>query len=112
MLVNGKKFIAALAFCFAALPAWAGHIDSHDWTPYQPVTIVNHGNSTRGHYQLKAEEGKSELEVTSKGKVVATVPCSWTQLPAKASDSEVSTDGVKVTGVQFAGRPSAIQINP
>jgi hypothetical protein len=111
MLVNRKKFIATLAFCFAALPAWAAHMDSMDWTPDQPVTIGT-TQIQPGDYQLKAEEGKSELQVTAKGKVVATVPCTWTQLPAKAADSEVSTDGVRVTGVQFAGRPSAIQINP
>jgi hypothetical protein len=64
-----------------------------------------------GQYQLKAEEGKAELQVVAKGKVVATVPCHWTELSAKPSDSQVSTDGDKVTQVQFGGRTSAIQIN-
>jgi hypothetical protein len=65
----------------------------------------------RGQYQLRAEEGKSELQVIQKGKVVATIPCQWIQLPAKASYSQVLTDADKVAQVQFGGRIAAIEFN-
>jgi hypothetical protein len=43
--------------------------------------------------------------------VVATVPVHWTTLPAKAANSEILTDGNKVTEVEFGGRNQAVQIN-
>jgi len=49
-----------------------------------------------GHYQLTAEEGQSELQVISGGKVTATVPCRWTHLTNKAADSEVQTNNSQV----------------
>ena len=64
-----------------------------------------------GQYELKAEEGKSELQVLQKNKVIATVPVHWTTLPAKAQSSEIQTDGNKVTEVEFGGRAEAAQIN-
>jgi len=63
-----------------------------------------------GQYELKAEEGKSELQVLAKNKVIATVPIQWTKLPAKARTSEIVTDGSKVTEVEFDGRIEAAQI--
>jgi len=74
-----------------------------------------------GTYSLKAEEGKSELQVVkvdaalpptiANGKVVTTIPCHWTELTAKPFSSRIYTDGDKVTQVEFAGRTSAIQFN-
>jgi len=64
-----------------------------------------------GQYELKAEEGKSELQVVHNGKVIATVPCHWTTLPTKPQGSEISTDGDKVTEVEFGGSTAAVQIN-
>jgi hypothetical protein len=64
-----------------------------------------------GQYELKAEEGKSELQVIAKNKVIATVPIQWTKLPTKARASEIVTDGSKVTEVEFEGRIEAAQIS-
>jgi hypothetical protein len=110
LLRNTKKVAGIIVFCLVALPLWAARVDSIDWAPTRSMTIGGM-QIQPGQYQLKAEEGKAELQVIAKGKVVATVPCHWTELPAKASDSQVSTDGDKVTQVQFVGRTSAIQIN-
>ena len=63
-----------------------------------------------GQYELKAEEGKSELQVIAKNKVIATVPIQWTKLPTKARTSEIITDGSKVTEVEFGGSAEAAQI--
>ena len=64
-----------------------------------------------GQYELKAEEGKSELQVIAKNKVIATVPIQWTKLPTKARASEIVTDGSKVTEVEFSGSAEAAQIS-
>ena len=64
-----------------------------------------------GQYELRAEEGKSELQVRQNSRVLATVPIQWTTLPTKAQNSEIVSDGSKVTEVEFAGRTEAAQIN-
>lgn len=105
-----KRVLVSLAFVLAALPVWAAHVASVDWVPTRSMTIG--GTQIQpGSYSLRAEEGKSELQVVAKGKVVSTIPCHWTQLPSKASDSQVATDGDKVTQVQFAGHASAVQFD-
>ncbi len=105
-----RKVIIASAFSLAALPLWAAHSLSTDWNPEQPITIGT-TQIQPGQYQLKAEEGKSELQILQRNKVVATVPVHWTTLPAKAANSEILTDGNKVTEVEFGGRNQAVQIN-
>ena len=110
MRSNAKKSLVVLALSIAAIPAWAAHAYSTDWSPETPITI----GSTQiepGQYELKAEEGKSELQVVHNGKVIATVPCHWTTLPTKPQGSEISTDGDKVTEVEFGGTTAAVQIN-
>lgn len=110
MRLNVKKSVVVLALSISALPLWAAHIDSTDWSPTQPMTIGT-TQIQPGQYELKAEEGKSELQVLQKNKVIATVPVHWTTLPAKAQSSEIQTDGNKVTEVEFGGRAEAAQIN-
>lgn len=105
-----KKALVALAVSFLALPLWAAHIDTIDWSTDQ-ATSIGGPQVQPGQYQLRAEEGKTELQVVQKGKVVATIPCQWVQLPSKPSSSEVLIDGGKVTQVQFAGRTGAVQFN-
>jgi hypothetical protein len=110
MLSNGKKYLAVFAFSLITLPVWAAHMDSITWETSQPMTI----GSTQivpGHYQLRAEEGQAKLEVIQNGKVVATIPCTWMQLPTKAENSEVQANNNQVTQVQFGGRTEAIQFN-
>jgi hypothetical protein len=110
LILHRKKTLIALAFSLVALPLWAAHVDSTDWNPSQSM-MIGSTQLQRGQYQLRAEEGKSELQVIQKGKVVATIPCQWIQLPAKASYSQVLTDADKVAQVQFGGRTAAIEFN-
>lgn len=110
MHLNRKKFFISLAASLVALPVWAAHIYATDWSPSQPISIGT-TQIQPGQYQLKAEEGKSELQVLQKNKVIATVPIHWTTLTAKPRSSEIQTDGTKVTGVEFEGKAQAIQIN-
>jgi hypothetical protein len=105
-----KKSFVALVFSLAAFPLWAAHTYSTDWSPINSITIGT-AQIQPGQYQLKAEEGKLEVKVMQKNKVVATVPCHWKQLPAKPHDSEIVTDGGKVTEVQFSGSIQAVEID-
>jgi len=110
MRLNRKTYLFAFAFSFIALPIWAAHTDSMSWEPSQAMTI----GSTQvkpGNYYLRAEEGQSELQLIHDGKVIATIPCRWTQLTNKAADSEVQTNNNQVTRVQFDGRTEAILFN-
>jgi hypothetical protein len=107
---NSKKSLIALAISVAAFPLWAAHNYSTDWNPTQPV-MIGTTQIQPGQYELKAEEGKSELQVLRKNKVIATVPVHWTTLKSKPQSSEILTDGTKVTEVEFGGRTEAIEIN-
>ncbi len=111
MRLSTKKTLVTLAISFFAFPLWAAHIDTADWNADQAISIG--GTQIKpGQYLLRAEEGKSELQVIQKGKIIATIPCQWIQLQSKPSNSQVQTDGGKVTQVQFGGRTSAVQFNP
>ena len=110
MLSNRKKYLAVFAFSLITLPVWAAHMDSITWEPNQPISIGT-TQVKPGTYQLRAEEGQSELQVLQNGKVIATVPCTWMHLPNKAEYSEVQTNNNQVTQVQFGGRTEAAQFN-
>jgi hypothetical protein len=69
--------LAAFAFSLITLPVWAAHTDSLSWVAIEP-TAIGSAHVMPGNYQLRAEEGKSELQVIHDGKVIATVPCHWT----------------------------------
>lgn len=110
MISHGKKYLAVLAFSLVALPVWAAHTDSLSWEPTQAVRIGS-AQVMPGQYELRAEEGQSNVEVMHNGKVVAAVSCNWVKLPRKADNSEVQTNSNQVTQVEFSGRSEAIQFN-
>jgi TRAP-type mannitol/chloroaromatic compound transport system substrate-binding protein len=89
-----------------ATPIWAAHSNSVSWTVTEPTTIG--GTEIKaGDYVIKVDDGGSQLQVLSRGKVVAQL----TQLSAKAQASEVDADGGKVTQIKFAGKNSAVSFN-
>jgi hypothetical protein len=110
MRFTDKIYLVAFALSVFTFSLWAAHTDSIPFETTQPTTI-GATQLNPGSYELRAEEGQSELQVIRDGKVIATVPCQWTQLTSKAADSEVQTSNNQVTGVQFAGRTDAIQFN-
>lgn len=61
-----------------------------------------------GDYVLRVDDGGTHVDVLGRGKVVAQVPCQWTQLPGKAQASEVDVDGNKVTQIKIGGKTSAV----
>jgi hypothetical protein len=105
-----KIYLVVFAFSVFTLSLWAAHTDSISFETTQPTTIGT-TQLNPGNYELRAQEGQSELQVIHDGKVIATVPCQWTQLTNKAADSEVISSNNQVTGVQFAGRTESIQFN-
>ncbi len=109
MRPNRKMYLATAVFLLFSLPAIA-RTDSLSWQVFQPVTIGT-TQLKPGTYELKAEEGQSELQIRSNGHMVATIPCHWIQLSAKAPNSGIETEGSQVTQVHFSGTTAAIQFN-
>jgi hypothetical protein len=107
---NRAKYFAAFAFSLIAFPVWAAHSDSMSWEITRPTTI-GPAQVKPGNYVFRAEEGQSELQLIQDGKVIARVPCHWTQLTNKAAYSEVKTLDNQIIQVQFAGRREAIQFD-
>ena len=110
MRLDKRQCLSVFAGLLLATPIWAAHSNSVSWNVSEPTTIG--GTEIKpGDYVIKADDGGSQLEVLSRGKVVAQVPCQWTQLSAKAQASEVDVDGGKVTQIKFAGKNSAVSFN-
>ena len=103
----------AVTVVLIVLPMWAKpkaeRTDTATWQTAEAV-MVGTTQIQPGEYTLRAEESGKMLEVLHDGKVVAQIPCHWIELPKKAADTEVSTNGNKVTQVEFAGRTEALQI--
>jgi len=108
--LNKRQYVSAFAGLLLAVPIWAAHTNSVAWNVSQPATIGG-TQINPGDYVIRAEDGGSQLEVLSRGKVVAQVPCQWTQLPQKAEASEVDVDSGQVTQVKFGGRTAAISFS-
>jgi hypothetical protein len=102
-----RKSLGSFALLLAALPVWAAHMYTVTWSVSQPTTLGN-TEIKPGDYELRVEEGQTQLEVTSHGKMVAKVPCHWIQLPSKATGSGVEVDNNKVTAVEFSGKTAAL----
>ena len=111
MLIRRTQYLGgALAVLILVAPSLASpRKDTTDFNPTQPTTIGN-TQLQPGQYTLEATEGQNQLQVLRDGKVVATVPCHWFQLPAKADNSEVLSNNNQVTEIRFQGRPQAVQI--
>jgi hypothetical protein len=108
MRLKSIQLIAAFTLLTLAAPVWA-----HSRT----ATAISDGTTTvagtqlkAGDYLLKVDDNASQLQVIQNGKVVATVPVQWIQLPQKPSSTEVLLDGNKITQVDFGGDIQAVQI--
>ncbi len=110
MRLNKGLYFGALAALLASVPIWAAHTNMVTWNVTQPTTIG--GTEVKpGDYVIRADDGGTQLEILSRGKVVAQVPCQWTQLAQKAQASEVDEDSGQVTAVKFAGKTAAISLS-
>lgn len=110
MRLNKIQCLSVFAGLLLAMPIWAAHSNSVEWDVSQPTTIG--GTQVKpGDYVIRVDDGGSQLEVLSRGKMVAQVPCQWTQLSQKAEASEVDVDGGQVTQIKFGGKNSAVSFN-
>ena len=112
MKLHARHFLGVLIVVALSMPLWAHSSVRTDSTPYDPMSAVMVGKTSLqpGHYRLKAKEGQSQLNILHDGKVIATVPCHWVQLPSKASNSEIFSDKHQVTRVEFRGREEALKV--
>jgi len=104
-----RKSLTSITLLLAAVPVWAAHMYTMAWTVTHPITIGNL-EVKPGDYELRVEEGQTQLQVISHGKMMIEVPCHWIQLPSKAASSQVEADNNKVTGVQFGGKTAALDL--
>jgi hypothetical protein len=107
--LTSKKYIGVLASLLFATTLLAAHADSVTWN-VSKSTMLGSTEVKPGQYEIRAEEGKDQLDVISKGKVVAQVPCHWIQLPSKANASLVEVDDGRVTQIEFGGKTSAVDL--
>jgi hypothetical protein len=102
-----SRFITALVATAMALPIWVAAADSIHKTVHIGSNATVAGKTlTEGDYDLMVNGNQAKF--TSKGKVVAEVPCTWKTLPAKADHDIVMIDGGALTEVQFQGKTQAI----
>lgn len=107
MRLNGKQSLVLFAIVFLALPVYARTV-SLLWTVSHPVMLA--GTQVQpGDYELKTEEGQTQLQVERNGKVIVEVTCKWIQLPAKAASDQVLVSDGHVTQIDFSGRTEALQ---
>lgn len=105
-----KRCLSVVAALLLAMPIWAAHTNTVSWDVSQSTTIG--GTQIQpGAYILRVDDGGSQVQVLSRGKVVASIPCQWTQLPQKAQNSEVDVDSGQVTQVKFEGKTGALTFN-
>jgi hypothetical protein len=109
MKLNWKNTLGGLALLAMALPVW-GHTDSIQYVATQPTTIAGY-QLAPGSYELKADDATKTVTVQQDGSVVTQVPCKIIQLPQKAPQSEVLSNGSKVTGIHFSGKTEAVDFN-
>jgi hypothetical protein len=90
-----------------ALPIWATAADTIHKTVHIGSNATVAGKALNsGDYELVVDGNQAKF--TSKGKVVAEVPCTWKNLPAKAEHDMVMIDSGAVTELQFQGKTQAI----
>lgn len=102
-----SRLITAVVATAMAMPIWVTAADSIHKTVHIGSNATVAGKTlTEGDYDLMVNGNQAKF--SSKGKVVAEVPCTWKNLPAKAGHDIVMIDGGALTEVQFQGKTQAI----
>ena len=103
-----SRFITALVAIGMALPIWSAvAADSIKKTVHFGATATVAGKTLQeGDYDLVVTG--TQAKFSSKGKVVAEVPCTWKTLPAKSEHDMVMITGGAVTEIDFQGKTQAI----
>jgi len=103
-----SRFFTALVATAMALPLWVtAATDSLHKTVRLGATVTVAGKTLQaGEYDLVVSGNQAKF--SSKGKVVAEVPCTWKTLPAKADHDLVLSSGGTVTEIEFKGTTQAI----
>ncbi len=107
MYLNKKQCLSVLAGLLIATPIWASHTSTISWNVSSP-TMIGGTEVKPGEYVIRIDDGATQAEVMSHGKMVVEVPVQWTQLTEKARASEVDVDSGKVTQIKIGGKTSAV----
>jgi hypothetical protein len=103
-----SRLFTALVATGMALPLWVtAATDSLHKTVRLGATATVAGKTLQaGEYDLVVNGNQAKF--SSKGKVVADVPCTWKTLPAKSDHDMVLTSGSTMTEIEFKGTTQAI----
>jgi hypothetical protein len=106
-----KQLFGGLAILVFALAVWARPDKTYtaEWDNSQ-ATMIGNTQIEPGTYQIQAHENQNTLDIVRNGKVVAQTPCHWIQLPKKAQDTEVDTNGNQIVQIEFSGKTEAIRV--
>jgi hypothetical protein len=108
MRLKSIQLLAAFTLLTLAAPVWA---HARTATAYiNDTTTIGTTQLKPGEYQLKVEDGATQLQIMQNGKVLAVVPVQWIQLPNKPADTTVVLEGNQITEVDFGGNTQAVQI--
>lgn len=113
MRSHAKHYLGVVAILILAMPLWAGKNTPRIYSAHfeaSRVTMIGTTELQPGNYTFQVKEAQNQLDVIKDGKVIATVPCQWIQLPKKAVGSEIQSDENRVTEIDFAGRTEAVKI--
>jgi hypothetical protein len=107
--MNLQRSIVAVAgtllLCGASAAAFAGSHSKYHLT-ISDANILDGTPLEPGDYTIQVANHQATFETD--GHVVATAPCSWRQLRAKAQDTEVLTTHNRIMELQFAGKRQAL----
>ena len=111
MEIRMKTCFAVVAALVLSLPIWA-RTDSAHLVVEHTVTIGAQ-QLEPGTYNIRANDGGKEISIAraDNGRVVASVPCEWVQLPQKARQTAVRFDADRVVEIDFSGKTEAVAIH-
>ncbi|MFZ3217114.1 MAG: hypothetical protein WA192_13745 [Candidatus Acidiferrales bacterium] len=109
MKIGTKTCLTLVAALGLTLPLWA-RTDTIPLVVDHPVAIGAQ-QLPAGSYNLKTKDSDNQITIrrAGDGKVVASVPFQWIDLPQKARQSEVLLQSDRVVQIEFGGQTKAIQ---
>lgn len=101
-----KFYLVAFAILALTMPAWAKTFKQT--VDFSEKRTIGSTELKPGSYEISADDSKMEVNISQKGKVIATVQGQW----VKTSDKTQGLDsqGDKITQVRFHGSSQAFQL--
>jgi tetratricopeptide (TPR) repeat protein len=103
-----RTLLAALAAFVLVIPIRAHTYKSS--VALDASKVIQDARLKPGSYVFKVDEGKTELNILQKGKIVATVEVRWQKLPAKSKYSAIVSNRNAISQLVFSGSDQALVV--